>query len=334
MKPLHINFLTTHNKHNGYGMTREYFKKYLPSQGIILDDNKSDNDISLTLHIPPAIEQAKGKIKILYTMIEGDEVPDEWKKYLDMADYILVPTQFVADTFKRDGFNAEVIPLGYDANIFKPAIRVNNDVYTFLHYEAFQDRKGWEELLDAWTLSGMAEKEFETKLILKTIVPFNEVYKMLEDKNIALPYNVQVVSGSLPHECLNSLLAEADCFVFPSRGEGFSLPPLEAMATGCPVILSKGHSHMDYFDERYMYGVEATKKVPARYSNWGDQGNFVRCNIDSLSKTIEHVYNNQEQARQKGLDCLEYIGKYRYDKVIKKLSNFIWQIQDTQVQRI
>lgn len=38
---------------------------------------------------------------------------------------------------------------------------------------------------------------------------------------------------------LKALLVHAACFVFPSLYEGFGLPPLEAMACGCPAIVSR-----------------------------------------------------------------------------------------------
>jgi glycosyltransferase involved in cell wall biosynthesis len=37
---------------------------------------------------------------------------------------------------------------------------------------------------------------------------------------------------------MTALLKDSLCLVFPSFTEGFGLPPLEAMAIGCPVIAS------------------------------------------------------------------------------------------------
>lgn len=42
----------------------------------------------------------------------------------------------------------------------------------------------------------------------------------------------------IPVNDMHSLYANASCFVFPSKMEGFGMPILEAFAAGCPVILS------------------------------------------------------------------------------------------------
>ena len=45
--------------------------------------------------------------------------------------------------------------------------------------------------------------------------------------------------GYVPTRQLSELYNLADLFVYPSLYEGFGLPPLEAMACGCPVMVSK-----------------------------------------------------------------------------------------------
>lgn len=44
--------------------------------------------------------------------------------------------------------------------------------------------------------------------------------------------------GYVPEEDLASLYCLAEFFVYPALYEGFGLPPLEAMACGCPVLVS------------------------------------------------------------------------------------------------
>jgi glycosyltransferase involved in cell wall biosynthesis len=44
--------------------------------------------------------------------------------------------------------------------------------------------------------------------------------------------------GYVPEEDLGKFYSLARVFVYPSFYEGFGLPPLEAMACGCPVIVS------------------------------------------------------------------------------------------------
>jgi glycosyltransferase involved in cell wall biosynthesis len=52
---------------------------------------------------------------------------------------------------------------------------------------------------------------------------------------------------------LRALYENAACFVYPSFYEGFGFPPLEAMACGCPVIVSKASSLPEVCGDAALY---------------------------------------------------------------------------------
>jgi glycosyltransferase involved in cell wall biosynthesis len=59
--------------------------------------------------------------------------------------------------------------------------------------------------------------------------------------------------GRIADEQLAELLQQAFCLAFPSYAEGFGLPPLEAMAVGCPVVVSDRCSLPEVCGEAALY---------------------------------------------------------------------------------
>jgi len=62
-----------------------------------------------------------------------------------------------------------------------------------------------------------------------------------------------VFKGRVNEKELVSLYSNALCFVFPSLYEGFGIPPLEAQACGCPVLVSKAASLPEVFGDSALY---------------------------------------------------------------------------------
>lgn len=58
----------------------------------------------------------------------------------------------------------------------------------------------------------------------------------------SLPESRLRLTGYVSDAELRALYESAACFVYPSFYEGFGLPPLEAMACGCPVVVSRAAS--------------------------------------------------------------------------------------------
>jgi glycosyltransferase involved in cell wall biosynthesis len=59
--------------------------------------------------------------------------------------------------------------------------------------------------------------------------------------------------GYVPEDDLGKLYNLAHLFAYPSFYEGFGLPPLEAMACGCPVIVSNTSSLPEVCGDAALY---------------------------------------------------------------------------------
>lgn len=76
---------------------------------------------------------------------------------------------------------------------------------------------------------------------------YDAILKAIHDDPVVEPY-ARIV-GYLPEDAKPALLSGAFAYVQPSWYEGFGLPPLEAMACGCPVISSTGGSLLEVVGE-------------------------------------------------------------------------------------
>ena len=81
----------------------------------------------------------------------------------------------------------------------------------------------------------------------------------------------QFVAMTVSTEILFSLYHFALCFVFPSEYEGFGLPTLEAMACGCPVILSDASCFPEIGGDAALY----MKRYASGGSNLGELLDYV-----------------------------------------------------------
>jgi glycosyltransferase involved in cell wall biosynthesis len=138
---------------------------------------------------------------------------------------VIVTSEFVRrSAVERLGLKesrVHVIPLGVNHALFSPGGETRE---TFLLYPARPwPHKNHARLLEAFVL-------LRGELPQLRLVLTGGGLEVLG----ALPEGVDRV-GSVSVEELASLYRTAACLVFPSLYEGFGLPPLEAMAAGCPV---------------------------------------------------------------------------------------------------
>lgn len=97
-----------------------------------------------------------------------------------------------------------------------------------------QPRKNLPRLIRAFASVKRAGL-YDGKLVLVGRSKWRESAIYDEVRELGLDDDV-IFTGYVPEEDLVALYNAADVFVYPSLYEGYGLPPLEAMACGCPVV--------------------------------------------------------------------------------------------------
>jgi glycosyltransferase involved in cell wall biosynthesis len=165
------------------------------------------------------------------TMFEATRLPSGWVERLNAVDRIVTPSAWCQGVFERNGVTTPimVVGLGVDPEDYPLLDRSDHDgrPYTFLWSGTPDRRKGWDVAYRAFW------RAFAGSDAARLVMHFRGMPRGVTGFSDA---NVEVVEGSLTLEEVRGLLQRADCYVFPSRGEGWGLPPREAAATGLPVI--------------------------------------------------------------------------------------------------
>jgi glycosyltransferase involved in cell wall biosynthesis len=121
----------------------------------------------------------------------------------------------------------EIVPNGVD-DFFQPG-EASGDFILFVG--TLEPRKGIDDLVAVW--DSLPEPR------PPLMICGNPGWR------VRVPSGVDV-TGWVDRERLRTLYQQARIFVYPSRYEGFGIPPLEAMACGAPVIATRTGAIPDY----------------------------------------------------------------------------------------
>jgi len=227
-----------------------------------------------------------------------------------------------------------VMPLGIDGDHFNPKIYPKrlSPKFTFLSIFEWSERKGQELLLKAFK-EEFSQSE-DVLLVLKVFNPDirNDIELELsklgiksDDKNV-----IVFLNADIPYYQLGSLYRGVDCFVLPTRGEGWGMPIMEAMACGIPVITTRWSSQCDFTNEEICYLLNVKKLVPAKTKSPYYKGLYwAEPDYEHLRYLLRYVYENRDEAKSKAANASSYIlNNYSWDKVIQIMINRIKKIYE------
>ncbi len=162
------------------------------------------------------------------------------------------------------------------------ALGLDNTPY-LLAVGVLQPRKNLEVLLDAFALLKLGPYPPPHRLIIAGKRGWLDT---TDAQLAALPAEVTreiVLAGYVADDALPALYGGADALCYPSRYEGFGLPPLEAMACGCPVLCSRASSLPEVVGDAgillpfgdssaWAHALETLLSSPSVLARWRERG--------------------------------------------------------------
>ena len=163
------------------------------------------------------------------------------------ADHIICVSKTNSNVLRQSGIDkpVTVMPLALHTSVQAPLAKpsFHDQTVRFVFVGRFVRSKGPVELLDALAEVMAARPRLHARLDLVGSLTFSD-QQLLEDIRAAIGSlesrfgaRLQIMlRGSAPEAEKNQCLAEADIMVLPSYHEGFCVPILEALASGCKII--------------------------------------------------------------------------------------------------
>jgi len=156
--------------------------------------------------------------------------------------------------------------------------------------------------------------------------PYGDNVEYFKSLEVAKNYpNIIVESKILSNEEYISFFKSIDCFVNISKGEGFSVPPREALALGIPCILSNNTAHATICNTGFVKVVEAKILEPACYLQYSNKnlGNFFNCRIEDVKEALRDVFENYEKYLHLARFGYNWVKKYQWKELKKIYLNLI-----------
>jgi glycosyltransferase involved in cell wall biosynthesis len=299
-----LTFLGYFDPLDGYGYATikiaAELKRLRPDTQIVnMRDNEAEGDdrrwhvegTALALCTPDWLPNIEADLIVSHTMFETDRLPAHWVVKLNRAARIVVPCPWCADVFRSNGVDRpiDLALWGVDRLDYYPLQRVRHEAYTFLWSGTADLRKGWDVAYRAFDLAFRDRQGVDLVLHFRDPLP---VAMRFTDSN------VKVIVGRRDRPALREMLRRADCFIFPSRGEGWGLPPREAAATGLPVIATN-YGGLAVEIDQWAIPLPVVGMSSAGYGWWTDIGQWAEPSVERLAEEMLECFANEQAAQER-----------------------------------
>ena len=229
----------------------------------------------------------KGQRPVIATMWEATNLPESFRENLHEFDQVIVPCEQNVELFSAYHSNIAKVTLGIDPEHWGYVERTKPSPFFNFLIGGSGARKGVDLAYKAfnalWGEPGSWGSGPEPRMIFKSPKPLE----------FSMTDQMEWVGGRISDDEERDLYARAHCYLQPSRGEGFGLQPLQAIAQGLPTILTDASGQAEY--AHLGRGIGASL-APAAYFIYGDAGEWWEPSFDDLCDQMRWVYENYADA--------------------------------------
>lgn len=245
-----------------------------------------------------------------YTMTEGSKLPDGWAKAINKSNVerVIVPCEHNADVFRRAGVEVpvSVIPAGTDPDEFPPLSYAGTyRPYKFLALGDRGARKGWVEVWQAFYKAfGTPADTPDVRLTIKVRPECNELLGLIAQASNPDP-RISIWEADVLD--MAEVYGSCDCFVIPSRSEGWGMPHREAAMMGLPVITQAYSGMDDGHTSKWALVVRNGKfeAIPPAFEQIA--GEWMKADVPALANVMRSCYEHPETAAQFGQNAAVWL---------------------------
>jgi glycosyltransferase involved in cell wall biosynthesis len=254
---------------------------------------------------------------VQWIVFESTKIPEHILNVLRPADQVWVPSHWGRDVLINNGINSDriwVVPEGIDSKRFHPYGRElygQDRPFRFLSVGKYEERKSFDETLQAF--AQVFGNTPEVELIIKSSYFIDQdlksqtLQKKINDLGLT---NVTVIWGTVEHDQVADLYRGCDVFVFPTKGEGWGFPLIEAAASGMPIITIPYSGHTEFLNAipdsvvgvDYVLAPITCTEYQSYYPDAnGDWGLWARPDVYSIAEAMRQAQKNYSILSERAL---------------------------------
>jgi len=286
---------------------------------------------------PP--KNRKDMFTIGYTVFETNEFPEYFRDNAENVDLLWTSSKFCYDRYVKVGIpreKIEIFPEGVDTELFNsmvpPLLKNREDSFIFGNVCGWSERKGISVLLNAYL------KEFERE---ENCVLFISGGWYAKDHAIAEVESIkkEIRKANFPEVILDwtdrsdwempALFNSFDVLSYPSKGEGYCRPIVEAAACEIPVITTNAPPMSEVINESTGYMIDVEKVATEPRADWicdfYKGRDFFHPDENDLRTKMRYVFEHYDEAKAKAKKGREFVKKnhntaFVVENVVKRLA--------------